>query len=91
MLGPLVIWAVHFVAVYAVASLADLGGATEAALWRIVGLVLSVGCLAAVGVAAIPAVRAGDASPLARRLGLGGSLVSLLAIAWQSLPLLIAR
>lgn len=90
MLGPFLIWAAHFVLVYALASLADIRPASESGLWRTLGLALSLCCI--IGLAAVMAWGRSSSrfSPLAKRLGLFGGGIALLAVAWQSLPLLIS-
>ena len=92
LLGGLVLWAAHFLAAYAIASLADISPHEHQAplTWLLAGVTLAC-VLAAVALA----VRAWRAS---RRPGLGGvfvrrlsalaSMLSAIAILWQSAPFL---
>lgn len=89
MLGPFLIWTAHFVVVYGVASVADIAP-EETGTWRIAGLVFSALCLVALTVIAVRLRQRTAATPLARGLGLTGSLVGFIAVAWQSLPLLLS-
>ncbi len=89
MLGPFLIWTAHFAVVYGVASLADIAP-LETASWRVAGLAFSALCLAALILIAVWQRRRMSATALARGLGLTGSLVGLIAVAWQSLPLLLS-
>ena len=94
MLGGLIVWTVHFMGVYGIASLADLVSEADDPLWRMIGLAFSAACLIAaltVMVVALrrtrrpadPSVRFGDQLAL-----LGGGLATV-AIVWQALPTLI--
>lgn len=92
LLGGLVLWAAHFLAAYAIASLADISPSRRQAPlnWLLAGLTLA--CVLA---AAALAVRAWRAS---RRPDLGGvfvprlsalaSTLAAIAIVWQSAPFL---
>ena len=61
MLGGLIVWTVHFMGVYAIASLADVVSRADDPLWRMIGLAFSGACLfAALG------LRAGDIEPAVR-------------------------
>lgn len=92
LLGGLLLWAAHFLAAYAIASLADISPYEHQAplTWLLAGLTLAC-VLAAIALA----VRAWCAS---RRPGLGGvfvprlsvlaSTLAAIAIVWQSAPFL---
>lgn len=92
LLGGLVLWAAHFLAAYAIASLADLSPPEHQTPlnWLLAGVTLAC-VLAAIALA----VRAWRAS---RRPGLGGvfvhrlsalaSTLAAIAIVWQSAPFL---
>ncbi|MBI1682911.1 hypothetical protein [Caulobacter hibisci] len=92
MLGGLILWAGHFLAAYAIASLADI---TEPEHHAPLGWLLAILTLACAGAAATLALRALRAS---RRPGLGGvfvqrlsacaSALATIAIIWQSAPFL---
>jgi hypothetical protein len=90
MLGAFAVWAVHFVLVYGVASIADISDPTQGPAWRTAGLALTVACLAALPLICLRARSGPAVSPLARQLGTAGCVLSFVAIAWQSLPLLIS-
>lgn len=94
MLGGLIVWTVHFMGVYAIASLGDVVSRADDPLWRMIGLAFSGACLLAAlaiaGGAARGLRRAGD--PSARfgdQLALLGGGVAALAIVWQALPTVI--
>jgi hypothetical protein len=90
MLGPLLIWALHFLLVYGVASMADISDPSQKAAWRTAGLVLSGLCLLAIMAMGLMTRRLGRISPLARSLGLAGCGIGLIAVALQSLPLVLS-
>lgn len=91
MLGGLIVWAVHFFALYILASIF---GTTMTA--RLGTAVLTLACLAADGAilaATLPALRGDQAADLDRWIrgaGAVGAGLSLVAVAWQGLPALIA-
>lgn len=94
LLGGLGVWAAHFVGVYALGSLAAIRPPDEEAGWRAALLVFSALCAC---VAAILAVRAGllsaagdAAHRFESRLAALGSAIALVAIIWQTLPVLIS-
>lgn len=94
MMGGLVVWTVHFMGVYAIASLADVVSEADDFGWRMVGLGFSAVCaLAAVAITVAAARRVrGPADPSARfgdQLALLGGGVATVAIIWQALPTLI--
>lgn len=90
MLGPFLIWAAHFLVVYTIASLADLSDAASAHGWRMGGLAAGALCGLGLAVQFVRSHRASRLTPLARQLAGVGFAVSLIAIAWQSLPLVIS-
>lgn len=90
MLGALLVWALHFLLVYGVASVADISDPSQEATWRVSGLVLTALCLIALAVIAGRARAEKRVSALAKRLGLAGCGMSFIAVVWQSLPLLIS-
>lgn len=91
MTGGLVIWALHFMGLYAIASAADVWGAPDAWLWRLTGVIFSVLCLLATIGVVLWLIRQGQApsEPEAweRRVGLTGALVAAVSIVWQTGPL----
>lgn len=90
MLGPFLIWGLHFAAVYGLASLEAISRPSTADLWRGVGAVFTGLCFLALVGGMIGVAKGLDVSPLARKLGLYGGGVAALAVVWQSLPLLIS-
>lgn len=94
MLGGLIVWAVHFVGVYALASIGDVVTYAEDAPWRLAVAVFSGLCLAAalflLWVAARKLRRQDHAgSRFVPELSALGSGVGLIAIAWQALPAIV--
>lgn len=94
MLGGLIVWTVHFMGVYAIASLADVVSEADDPAWRMVGLGFSAICVlaaAGIAVAALRRVR-GPTDPAAGfgdQLALLGAGVAVVAIVWQALPTVI--
>lgn len=94
MMGGLIVWTVHFMGIYAIASLADVVSRADDFGWRMGGLAFSGACvLAAVALTAAAARRARrPADPSARfgdQLALLGGGVATVAIVWQALPTVI--
>ncbi len=96
MLGGLIVWTIHFMGVYAIASLADVVSRADDLGWRMIGLAFSGVCLFAALV--LTAVAAGrvrrSAEPTAGfgdQLALLGGGVATVAIIWQTLPTLIGH
>ena len=94
MLGGLIVWTVHFMGIYAIASLADVVSRADDPVWRMGGLAFSAACLlaalATAGWAARrlrrktdPSTRFGD------QLALLGGGVATVAIVWQALPTVV--
>lgn len=94
MLGGLLVWAVHFVGIYAIASAADTVADAADPGWRGAGLAFSAVCLlAAAGLGLLAAGRlrreSDEAAGFRHRLAVLGAVVATAAIAWQSLPHLV--
>lgn len=97
MLGGLIVWTIHFVGVYAIASLADVVARADDFLWRMIGLGFSVICLVATLAIAVIAIRDArgreegeyETHALIPQLAAMGAAVAALAIAWQAMPTLI--
>ena len=96
MLGGLIIWAVHLLGVYGVASLADVVARADAPASRLGVGALTLACGAGDIVLLVTAwrrarVAAGDLAPFAASLaGLGAGL-SLIAVIWQGLPAILGH
>lgn len=94
LLGGLIVWAAHFSGVYAIASVDAQTAAADEALWRLAATALSgvcvVACLA-LGVVAQRRLRApNDAGArLVDQVALLGMATALVAIGWQTLPILV--
>ncbi len=94
MLGGLIVWTVHFMGVYAIASLGDVVSRADDPAWRMTGLGFSGACLlAALAITAWAARRLRRRTDPSARFGdqlafLGGG-VAAVAIVWQALPTVI--
>lgn len=87
LLGGLIVWAVHFFALYGVASVLL---TTMPA--RILTGLISLACLAADAWLFTAALRARPADPVEawqRRIALTGTGLSAVAVVWQALPALL--
>jgi len=94
MLGGLIVWTVHFMGVYAIASLADVVSRADDPAWRMAGLAFSAVCLlAAVAITAWAARRlrrrTDPSTGFGDQLSLLGGGVATVAIVWQTLPTVI--
>ncbi|HYD28060.1 hypothetical protein [Brevundimonas sp.] len=94
MLGGLIVWALHFMGVYGIASLADVVSRADDPPWRMAGLAFSAACVLAALVLAGSAARSlrRRRDPSARfgdQLAVLGAGVATLAIVWQALPTVI--
>ena len=96
LLGGLIVWAIHFLGVYGIASVADVveEADTPAALWSIAAFtLLCAGGDLAIGTIALRRARASD-DGLDRFIHRGGAwcaALSLIAVIWQGLPILVAH
>lgn len=93
-LWGLIGWAVHFVGLYAIASLGDLLDRPEAQPWRGLALAFSLLCFGGVIWGLVTSLRSlgrdADSSVLfLRQIAVLGCLTGLLAVAWQTAPLII--
>lgn len=87
MLGGLIVWTLHFLVIYGLASVADVSDPALRSLWSIAG----VGATA-LGLATLVWIgyRATRRPGLVHLLGIGGCILSGVAIVFQSLPLFIS-
>lgn len=97
MLGGLIVWTVHFVGVYALASAAEVAGRADDPPWRVGIVVFSGLCLAAAAGVLVWAVREmrrpgreEATAKLIPELSALGAGLALIAIAWQTLPAIVA-
>lgn len=94
MLGGLVVWAIHFSGVYALASLADVVATADDFAWRMSGFAFSVACLVACGLLFVQAWRTakrGDVRDMGRDLALLSAVIGAIAVLWQTAPLFIGH
>jgi len=93
MLGGMLVWAIHFVGVYAIASIGDVVARADDPTWRMLGLTFSGLCGLAGIALLIQAVRRGkgedDVSALANLLAATGAGIAVVAILFQSLPTVV--
>ena len=93
MLGGLIVWAGHFVGVYAIASIGDVVSAADAPTWRLIGLAFSAVCAMLALALLIHALRradhGNDTIDLANTLARLGALLALISVIWQTLPTVV--
>jgi len=90
LLGSLMVWALHFVGLYTISSIADLYTSASDPVSRVVGVIFTLGCLGLVAAIAAWIVRGDDDEAdgrWERKLALAAAGVSALSIVWQSVPL----
>lgn len=96
MMGGLLVWAVHFLGVYSLASLADVVAAADDLFWRGVTLAFSLVCVLTTAALLWRAIKRlqtplDDMARFQDRLaGLAAGL-SLLSITWQALPVFVGH
>lgn len=93
MLGGLLVWAVHFVGVYVIASIGDVVSSADDPTWRLAGLAFSTVCAAvALGLLVQSLRRADDGTDtvdLGNTLARFGALLALISVIWQTLPTIV--
>lgn len=94
MTGGLIVWAVHFVGVYALSSLADVVASADDPVWRAAALAFSGVCvLASAFLLALAAKRLrrgdGEGRRFSDQLAALGAGIAFIAIIWQALPTVI--
>ena len=94
MMGGLIVWTVHFMGVYAIASLADVVSRADDFAWRMGGLAFSGACVLAALALTVAAARrvrkpADPSTRFGDQLALLGGGVATVAIVWQALPTVI--
>jgi len=95
LLGGMIVWAVHFLGLYALASLADTVARADAAGWRMAMLAFSGLCAAAEAALFLWAMRrlvGGRDRPGAgfvEQLAAFGAGLGFIAVVWQALPTVI--
>lgn len=93
-LGGLIVWAAHFSSLYAIASLDAQTAAADGPRWRLAATLVSGLCVlvcSALGAVALRRLRSpNDAGArLVDQVALLGVATALVAIIWQTLPILI--
>ncbi len=97
MLGGLIVWAIHFLGVYVIASIGDVIDRADAFGWRMAGLGFSVICAVAVAGLiglSLRRLRRGEDDAdwrFREHLAVLGAGISLVSIVWQALPTLIGH
>ena len=94
MLGGLIVWTVHFMGIYAIASAADVVSRADDPAWRMGGLAFSAASRqAALAIAGWAARRlrpkTDPSAAFGDQLALLGGGVAAIAIVWQALPTVI--
>lgn len=89
LLGAPSIWAAHFLAVYAAASVSALGDDAIRDAARIAISLLTIGALAACGFALALALRQSRSEGFWRTVAIAGAVFAIVAILWQTLPALM--
>lgn len=95
MMGGWIVWTIHFVGIYAIASIGEVASRASDPAWRMIGLGFSVLCLIAAGVllaAGWRALRRRDGDETGRfgdQLALLGAALAAVAVVWQAAPTLI--
>lgn len=94
MLGGLVVWAAHFLGLYALSSTADVIATADDALWRMAGLGFSMACIMLSTAILLVAVRRlrqpkSDIALFADQVAAAGAGVGIIAMVWQALPTVI--
>lgn len=94
MLGGLIVWAVHFLGVYVIASIGEVVAQADDPLWRLAGFSFSVVCAVAATLLWARTMRrhadGDEMDSLVRTVGGAGAALALVSIVWQTLPTVIA-
>ena len=93
MTAGLIVWAIHFVGVYLISSVADVLATADSAGWRMAGLGFSGLCALTVSVLLGAALRRLRVHPdaFADQIAAFGSGVAIIAIIWQALPTVVGH
>ncbi len=91
MTGGLIVWAVHFIGVYLISSVADVVATADDAPWRMAGLAFSGVCVLITMGLLWAALRRLQVKPprFGDQLAALGAGTAIIAIAWQALPTLV--
>jgi len=94
-LGGLMIWAVHFLGLYLLASFADVAW-RDAAGGKVIGLVFSLACLAAIAAVAWRAAsqlrqdEPEDTRAFGLHMAVAGGVIAGVGVVFQTAPLMLA-
>lgn len=92
-LGGLIVWTVHFLGVYVIASVGDVAADADHPLSRVAVGVLTVVCLIAAGVLTVVAARrwrrGGGELGFENAVAATGGAISAISILWQGLPAVV--
>ncbi|KQW79804.1 hypothetical protein [Brevundimonas sp. Root1279] len=93
MTGGLIVWAVHFIGVYLISSVADVVATADDAGWRMAGLAFSGLCALTAAASLWAALRRlrDRKDAFAGQIAAFGSGVAVIAIVWQALPTVIGH
>lgn len=93
MTGGLIVWAIHFIGVYLISSVADVLATADDVRWRMAGMAFSGLCvLLAAGVLVMAARRLASRSPsFPDQMAAFGAGIAVIAIVWQALPTLVGH
>lgn len=87
MTGGLIVWAVHFIGVYLISSVADVLATADDARWRMAGLAFSFACVVLIcGLLAAALHRLRQSRRFSDQMAALGASTALIAVLWQSLP-----
>lgn len=87
MTGGLIVWAVHFIGVYLISSVADVVATADDARWRTAGLAFSFACIVLIcSLLAAALHRLRESQRFTDQVAALGAGTALIAVLWQSLP-----
>ena len=93
MLGGLIVWTVHFLGVYVIASVGDVAADADHPLSRVAVGAFTVLCLIAAGGLTIVAARrwrrGGESAVYTDIVAATGGAISAISILWQGLPAVV--
>lgn len=95
MMSGWIVWTVHFIGIYAIASIGEVVSRAADPLWRMIALGFSVLCLLtallllAVGWRVLNRQREGETRRFGDQLAMLGAGLAAVAIVWQAAPTLI--
>jgi hypothetical protein len=91
LLGGLLVWAGHFLAAYAIASIAEIARPEHRQPLTLLFMALTIACVLTASALALRSWRDKREDVFVQRLSALGSAIAALAIVWQSIPVYWAR